>query len=532
MSFASEQLSNGYLRRNMPTIVSKVKVREIIPHLPCLSAHDKETIEAKREAYGNYDSMVLLLDCLKRRENWPDQFIGALEACEHVTIAAEIRAEYQALKGSDPKPGSPPTTVVKAHIHPAPPTTHLSVPESDADSQTAVAPTDSSQGQSEVASEVEDTVTQPEASENPEACVSEEASSAVPEAPKSSEGEGSSPPTTPPPSPVTPHHQPNTAPLKEVNVQLEQENSEADVPDFSGDSGVIPDPEPANVSSGSAPQPLQAEETDPADDPAASPGGARSPSPHQMASDELEEESFQVLTSENSPLQDSIPAPVEVDVSSEFEDTSESQVVQAVPEGLTEPADVDLCSDVEEPVSTSNHVGTLADPCSDNSEPLEMGDLETISAAPVCGPVLSETRSPSPPCQENGLAIDKPEEIPEDSWSQGEPSLQEEQSGVVEASEPEETRDEALSQPEEEHEQEPAEEPPLPLSQKTPAVSVNGKTSSGAAAESGESVPSEPLLTPAQRKTPPRKLSANTKYILTAAGVGACALLVAWRFKH
>lgn len=47
--------------------------------------------------------MVLLLDCLKRRENWPEQFIEALEACEQKTIAAEIRAEYDALRGVNSK---------------------------------------------------------------------------------------------------------------------------------------------------------------------------------------------------------------------------------------------------------------------------------------------------------------------------------------------------------------------------------------------------------------------------------------------
>lgn len=44
--------------------------------------------------------MVLLLDCLKRRENWPEEFITALEECHHRTIAADIRREYDALKGS------------------------------------------------------------------------------------------------------------------------------------------------------------------------------------------------------------------------------------------------------------------------------------------------------------------------------------------------------------------------------------------------------------------------------------------------
>lgn len=47
--------------------------------------------------------MVLLLDCLKRRENWPQQFIDALEACEHTTLAADMRAEYDALRGVSSK---------------------------------------------------------------------------------------------------------------------------------------------------------------------------------------------------------------------------------------------------------------------------------------------------------------------------------------------------------------------------------------------------------------------------------------------
>lgn len=41
MTFASDRLYKGYLRRNMPTIVTKVKVREIVPHLPCLTDHDR-----------------------------------------------------------------------------------------------------------------------------------------------------------------------------------------------------------------------------------------------------------------------------------------------------------------------------------------------------------------------------------------------------------------------------------------------------------------------------------------------------------
>lgn len=56
--------------------------------------------------------MGLLLDCLKRREGWPEQFIKALESLEHKTLAAELRAEYDALKGDASKSATPlPTSV-------------------------------------------------------------------------------------------------------------------------------------------------------------------------------------------------------------------------------------------------------------------------------------------------------------------------------------------------------------------------------------------------------------------------------------
>ncbi|XP_034051488.1 mitochondrial antiviral-signaling protein isoform X2 [Thalassophryne amazonica] len=99
MFHTNEKLYNTYVRKNMSTIVSVVKVREIMLYLPCLTSHDRETIEAKREMCGNYNAMVLLLECLRRRENWPEQFIAALESCEQPTVAAAIRKEYNSLRG-------------------------------------------------------------------------------------------------------------------------------------------------------------------------------------------------------------------------------------------------------------------------------------------------------------------------------------------------------------------------------------------------------------------------------------------------
>ncbi|XP_049595995.1 mitochondrial antiviral-signaling protein isoform X2 [Syngnathus scovelli] len=90
---------------------------------------------------GNSDSMVLLLDCLKRRENWLEHFIRALDMCEHGAIAAEIRAEYDKFQGaSNSAPSSPPTGVVKVHVDPAPSAAHLSGSETSSPSQAATSP--------------------------------------------------------------------------------------------------------------------------------------------------------------------------------------------------------------------------------------------------------------------------------------------------------------------------------------------------------------------------------------------------------
>lgn len=120
----------------MGLLVTKVKPREIIVHLPCLTDHDIESIETKNDFSGSFEAMKLLLSCMKRRENWPEQFIDALERCRHETIAAEIRAEYNKLRGinnsSPPPPAPPASNVVTAHVHPAPSAPHLPDPVSAA----------------------------------------------------------------------------------------------------------------------------------------------------------------------------------------------------------------------------------------------------------------------------------------------------------------------------------------------------------------------------------------------------------------
>lgn len=55
-------------------------------------------MEAAYKRSGNTHAVTELLDNLMRRENWPEEFITALERCEHVTLAQEVREAYEALK--------------------------------------------------------------------------------------------------------------------------------------------------------------------------------------------------------------------------------------------------------------------------------------------------------------------------------------------------------------------------------------------------------------------------------------------------
>lgn len=50
MSFARDRLYKGYLLRRMATIVSTVKTREIVPHLSCLTDHDRVRLTSEAES--------------------------------------------------------------------------------------------------------------------------------------------------------------------------------------------------------------------------------------------------------------------------------------------------------------------------------------------------------------------------------------------------------------------------------------------------------------------------------------------------
>ncbi|XP_012682261.2 mitochondrial antiviral-signaling protein [Clupea harengus] len=132
MPYASDKLYKVYVRKNMARFATLVKVREILPHLCCLTQTDREEVEAKREMTGNYNAMQMLLDNLKRRENWPEEFIRALEECEHADLAQEMKEEYEKLKPSSNKmpqaavmSDDTPGSVIQAHVHPPPPAVNV-----------------------------------------------------------------------------------------------------------------------------------------------------------------------------------------------------------------------------------------------------------------------------------------------------------------------------------------------------------------------------------------------------------------------
>uniref|UniRef100_A0A8C3G310 Mitochondrial antiviral-signaling protein n=1 Tax=Cyclopterus lumpus TaxID=8103 RepID=A0A8C3G310_CYCLU len=513
MSFINDKLYNGYLRQNMGAIVSKVKVREIIIHLPCLTPHDQETIEAKREMCGNYNSMVLLLDCLKRRENWPQQFIDALEACEQTTLAAEIRAEYNMLRGNPP-PSSPPTSVVSAHVHPAPPAGRLPIPESGASSQAAVAPPAELDARASAPLETPVQPQVPEAVSPPEP---------VPEPPQSTQVEVAARPPTPPASPESPHTPATTssAPEREITSQQEpEENSESDIQDISGGDGVIPDWESAENSEVSIDHVAE-------------------PQPTPCKTD----------TSERPPVQDTTPPAVVL----QLEETSEPPFTQTETTATTSPLpgasgiDASLRDDNEVYLSKPGQLISInppnngsptvvapsapVQPYSGDSGRLEVSDSvpDTVTSTqpPSCSAFSSTTVSTASalPCQENGISLNhnEPEENHYESPCRG-LEMHRVLTHVVHVSE----------------------EPSiLDLDGQSPkqARFYNGEATKESVntPSSEDRPPSEPApadispesvtLQDSEKKTTSRTPPANTKYILSAAGVGVCALLLAWRLR-
>lgn len=576
----------------MPTISSTVKVRQIVAYLPCLTDHDRENIEAKREVCGNFDSMVLLLDCLKRRENWPEQFIEALEACDHPTLAAEIRAEYNALRGiNNSTPSSPPMTVVRAHVHPAPSASHLSLPGSVGNSQVAVAPPAEASAPPQPAAQAPPPMEFPVTPQAPQSSpaqvpVAVSLPEPVPEPPQSAQVEVAPPPPTPPPSPESPHTRATTTPPPHKKITFHQEpveNSESDILDISGGNAVIPNQVSAgnnealikSVATPQPPHPVEQYQTDTPSrpDPATTTEvrPSQSPSPTQINSDVTNGSSFPMMTPEKPPVQDTTP-PVDKKsaVVLQPEETSEppaTQVVESSPQTETaattspllgaagmDPSLSDentLClSKPEQLLSyyTQNHNPAIpapsspVEPYSGNSERLEFSNAPS-TVVPACSAVSSTIVNTvsALPCQENGIALshNEPEENHYDSPCQS-LEMQEVLENVVHISEePSILNQDGQSSGQQaqiingEAAIEITSAPPLSSSAAETISSVN--TSSSENHHPSEHTPADispELKTLQEETTTSHTLPANTKYILTAAGVGAFALLMAWKFKN
>ncbi|XP_061651553.1 mitochondrial antiviral-signaling protein [Phyllopteryx taeniolatus] len=422
MSFASEKLCDGYLRTNMSAIVSKVKVREIVVHLPCLTAHDRETIEAKREMCGNYDGMVLLLDCLKRRESWPEHFIRALEMCEHGAIAAEVRAEYDKLRGAgDSTRGSPPT---------APP-----APEG----------------------------------------------AASPPSPPRADPEPEVPTPAPAPPPVSPAPLATASPETTPPQEAERPDRDHPEPEESSESDIQhAEATPEEVSPGSVAPPQPAQAAEPCD-------VSESPPESPVDSDVTSAPP----TPEKPPVQETAP-PLE----------------KVVPAAVIPPPDILEAPPTQNVVENCTATGsTLASPVppatADAASACQSAPRTLTSVLPREDPNPAAARSGSPTVPYSG------------------------DSERLEISEEEEDEDEVEDE---------VQVNTVHVSQQPSVLNLDGqRLVNGDAAKEVASVqePASTTLCPEPEKPAPRRaLAANAKYMATAVGVGACALLLAWKLKH
>ncbi|XP_072313587.1 uncharacterized protein [Eucyclogobius newberryi] len=528
MSYASDKLSRGYLRKNMPRIVETVNPREIVVHLPCLTDYDRETIEAKRETCGPRVAMARLLDCLKRREDWPEQFIAALEACEHRIIAAELRAEYDALRGTKsaphlPVPG-PVTQPIQETEKPAPPSSPPAAAAAAAPVVKLTTPPEQPQPQTEAV--------------------------VVPPATPSSSPDSvrGSPNAPPPPEQVDflSHHEPEenlepeplTArdlPNEAMNVrQAAEENTETpQAPDLQVEPSEVEDstlaasmedqPSPVvntvNKPIVSETEPVTAvmEDTTNAVAVEASPGRSVFP---LTTLDTL------ILTPEKPPVQKSRSALPVLEMKPDPQNTQVFKIFQRIEIPPRPPAEManggvaDHGSASEDDAIFFSQPGVLV-----SVEPPDQNNTTIRPTTPEYSGdsgrlEMSEAVSP---CQENGINLNKQVEtcctapsLDVDNVREyigqvaGDPSI------LNQGRPPSPEADEANVQ--------------------MPLIQVNGEPAQEIAPvppPSSRSVNDIPTsIDPKQPDSGKMTRGLNSRYILTAAGVGACALLIAWRFKH
>lgn len=333
--------------------------------------------------------------------------------------------------------------------------------------------------------------------------------------------------TTPPPQ------------QREINSHQEpEENSESDVPDqVSSENGEVA------VDSTTAPGPVSQREADtPSHQDQLQTAAAteetppRSPPPAQIDSDGS---SFLTLTPEKPPVQDTTP-PVNVVPATVLqpEETSEPAATQVVESPQIETAaptspgpvaaaggvDISLNGDDSVCLSKPGQLMSvqLQQPYSGSSDRLEMSETAPdVVSSPACSAAQNPVAAP----QENGIALNHNE--PEENHYES-PSL-----GVLQ------------------HVVQVAETPSVPNldgQTSTPQIQINGEaakeftsapppssdTLSDLNAASCEPAAADNSLQNSDDKAALQtdlNQSANTKYILTAVGVGACALLAAWKFK-
>lgn len=187
--------------------------------------------------------------------------------------------------------------------------------------------------------------------------------------------------------------------------------------------------------------------------------------------------------------------------------------------------------------------GSPVEPYSGNSERLEISSAAVTSArVSACSAASSTTVTTASalPCQENGIALNynEPEENHYESPCQS-LEMQEVRVNVVQISEEPSilNLDGQSSAPQAQmvNGAEITSAPPLSTSAADTVSNIN--TPSSENYNPSEPAPADispelKTLPDSEEKTSSRTLTTNTKYILTAAGVGACALLMAWKFKN
>lgn len=180
--------------------------------------------------------------------------------------------------------------------------------------------------------------------------------------------------------------------------------------------------------------------------------------------------------------------------------------------------------------ATLDAPGSPAEPYSGNSERLEMSSMSAYS--------IKTTQATSAlPCLENGVTTNNEPE--ENHYESPGPSLDIREEVVQVFEEPsvlnldcqQEMPQPQLTNGKPVTDVASALSPPITIKtvfSETPPSQETLHQSEATA----EVPPQMKILQAAEQEASSHILSSSTKYILTAAGVGACALLMAWKFKH